>query len=111
MNGEDHAAARAKLSAALREWNRLDDDQQEHAMRRDDVGEIIARSDAEVAAEERAERARLTTEVAELRTLMQQMVENTAQKPEPERRSTMSAARKSELIRSLGVEKYNQFPW
>jgi hypothetical protein len=31
--------------------------------------------------------------------------------PPPERRSTMTAKRKSDLINAIGLDKYNSIPW
>jgi hypothetical protein len=59
---------------------------------------------------ERAERLdRLEERIAELGGKLDEIVQNTG--PQPERRSTMSPGRKSEIIRSEGLEAYQRRPW
>jgi hypothetical protein len=66
----------------------------------------------ELAAERKtAAPRRLEQQVAEMSAKLDRLLNPPPPEPEPERRSTMSAARKSALIRSIGIEKYNALPW
>ena len=95
----DPAEARRQLSEALSRWNGLSDADRE-------ARAIIERVDAEV---EQEKTAALEAQLAALNEKVGQLVTNTA--PPAERRSTMTAKRKSELIRSIGVAKYREIPW
>jgi hypothetical protein len=74
------------------------------------IRQLIARIDAEDAAERaaRLEQHQAAME-AKLDRLNQQIAQLT--KPPPERRSTMSARRKSEIIRRYGLAAYQKIAW
>ncbi len=78
--------------------------------RREEARELLAeleRSRFEARVE--AEVERRLAEQAEVTRRLDEIARNTA--PPAERRSRMTAARKSELIRSIGVARYNEIPW
>jgi hypothetical protein len=102
--GGDPQDARTALVNVLKKWNAADAEET--------VGELLARVTAEDQAEaERARSAALQRQISELNSKLDQVISSTAPKPEPERRSRMSAARKSQLIRQLGLAGYQALPW
>jgi hypothetical protein len=54
---------------------------------------------------------RLAASIAALEKKVDQLIEAGKPKPEVERRSQMTAARKSQLIERLGPEGYRRLPW
>jgi hypothetical protein len=82
----------------------------ETSMNGENVRDLLARLEAEQADGREAEELRHWAAVeAELKRLNEKIERLT--KPEPERRRSMTAARKSQLIRKLGIEAYNRLPW
>jgi hypothetical protein len=74
------------------------------------IRQLIARIDAETEAEDRTELARHQRALEQkLDVLNERLAVLT--KPPPERRSTMSARRKSEIIRRYGLAAYQKIAW
>jgi hypothetical protein len=106
----DPAAARAALIQALRDWKAADEhaDEPQHEGARD-LLDRLEREDR--AAIEAARAAALVGQIEALNQKLDQIVTASMPQQEPERRSRMTPARKSQLIRERGLDEYQKLPW
>jgi hypothetical protein len=100
----DTSDARARLTAALKSWNGLSDDERSAKQVRDEARAVLEQLEDERAAEAAALLETMTTIDRRLAELV------AASKPRLVR-SKMTPAGKSQYIRAKGKAEYDKLPW